>query len=119
MKRLKNEYHLLQTSTVYNRKATIDDVSLIVEFIKAIASYEGMADRITATENLQSPCFFGNKPAAKVSIRYFENRPVYGNIIPKFLAQLALGHHFARLEWVALVWNNINVACYRKTGAKI
>ena len=32
--------------------ATIDDGSLIVEFIKAMASYEGMADRITATENL-------------------------------------------------------------------
>ena len=51
MKRLQNEYHLLQTSIDYSLKATINDVSLIVEFIKAIASYEGMADRVTATEN--------------------------------------------------------------------
>ena len=34
------------------RNATIDDGSLIVEFIKAMASYEGMADMITATDNL-------------------------------------------------------------------
>ncbi|GEM_PF-6884214 len=44
---------------------------------------------------------------------------MHGNVILKFLAQLALDHHCARLEWMVLVWNNNNVACYRKTGAKI
>ncbi|MDB4690466.1 hypothetical protein OAH23_08610 [Verrucomicrobia bacterium] len=52
MMRLKNEYHPLQTSIAYDRKATIDDDSLIVDFMQAIASYVGMVDRITATEDL-------------------------------------------------------------------
>lgn len=48
------------------RPATIDDVPLILEFIRALAEYERMLDDVVATEDMLRETLFGARPAAEV-----------------------------------------------------
>jgi GNAT superfamily N-acetyltransferase len=50
------------------RPATRADVPLILDFIRQLADYEGLLDRVTATEANLAGTLFGARPAAEVII---------------------------------------------------
>jgi GNAT superfamily N-acetyltransferase len=58
------------------RHATVEDVPVILEFIRGLAEYERLADRVVATEELLRRHLFGERPAAEAVIGYFRGEPV-------------------------------------------
>lgn len=58
------------------RHATVEDVSLILAFIKGIAEYEKLLHEVEATETMLAENLFGNNPAAHVIIAFEEDIPV-------------------------------------------
>lgn len=52
------------------RPATIADVPVILELIRALATYERAPDEVTATEELLSQTLFGKKPVAEVLLLF-------------------------------------------------
>lgn len=50
------------------RQATVDDVPLILSFIRGLAEYEKLLDAVKATEDALRETLFGAKPAAEVLI---------------------------------------------------
>ncbi|MCC2645348.1 MAG: family N-acetyltransferase [Burkholderiales bacterium] len=56
--------------------ATIEDVSLILEFIKELANYEKLLDQVVTTEEILKENLFGDKKYAEVVFAYYENKPV-------------------------------------------
>lgn len=50
------------------RAATIDDVPLILRFIRGLAEYERLADQVVATEDGLRETLFGPRPYAEVVI---------------------------------------------------
>ena len=58
------------------RTATEADVPLILEFIKALAEYERLADRVVATEQTVRNTLFGHPRFAEVLIAESEDEPV-------------------------------------------
>lgn len=57
------------------RFADIDDVSLILDFIKGLAEYENMLDEVVATEEILRKNIFERR-TAEVIIGEYENEPV-------------------------------------------
>jgi GNAT superfamily N-acetyltransferase len=58
------------------RPATIEDAGLILEFIRELAEYEKLLDRVVATEKLLRQHLFGERPMAEVVIGYEGTVPV-------------------------------------------
>ena len=58
------------------RVATIADVPLILQFIRELAEYEKLLDRVTATEQLLRQSLFGPRPYAEVLMARLGDRPV-------------------------------------------
>ena len=58
------------------RTATEADVPLILQFIKALAEYERLADRVVATEQTIRNTLFGHPRFAEVLIAEWEGAPV-------------------------------------------
>ncbi len=58
------------------RPATLDDVSTILSFIRALAEYERLSHAVTATEGQLRSHLFGDRPAAEVLIGELDGRPV-------------------------------------------
>ena len=58
------------------RTATEADVPLILQFIKALAEYERLADRVVATEETIRRTLFGNPRYAEVLIAEDDRKPV-------------------------------------------
>ena len=58
------------------RSATMEDVPLILEFIKALAEYEKLLHEVTATEELLKETLFEKQKVAEVVIGYYEGIPV-------------------------------------------
>ena len=58
------------------RFATEDDVPLILHFIRALAEYERLHDRVVATEERLRRTLFGNPKFAEVLIAEAEEEPV-------------------------------------------
>jgi GNAT superfamily N-acetyltransferase len=56
--------------------ATIDDISLILHFIKELAAYEKLAHEVVATEEILRENLFGKKSHAEVLLGYLDNVPV-------------------------------------------
>lgn len=56
--------------------ATERDVPLILEFIRELADYEKLLDRVEATEERLRDTLFGAKPAASCVLAYDGDRPV-------------------------------------------
>lgn len=56
------------------RKALVEDVSLILDFIKALADYERMSDEVMATEETVRKTLFGDTPYAEVILAEFEGK---------------------------------------------
>lgn len=59
------------------RPATAADVPLILELIRALATYERAPNEVTATEKGLTEVLFGEKPAAEVLL-VFENETAVG-----------------------------------------
>jgi GNAT superfamily N-acetyltransferase len=57
------------------RTATIQDVPLILSFIKGLAEYERLSHEVAATEDSLRETLFGLNPAAEVLIAYSGDRP--------------------------------------------
>lgn len=58
------------------KSATIEDVPLILEFIKALAEYEKLLHEVVATEEILKETLFGKHTHAEVVIGYFDDKPV-------------------------------------------
>lgn len=58
------------------KSATIDDVPLILSFIKELAEYEKLAHEVVATEDVLKETLFGDKVHAEVIIGYLNNLPI-------------------------------------------
>lgn len=56
--------------------ATINDVTLVFEFIKALAEYERLPHEVVATEDLLKQTLFGARKVAEVVIGYAGGTPV-------------------------------------------
>jgi GNAT superfamily N-acetyltransferase len=56
--------------------ASIDDVPLILRFIRALADYEKLSHEAKATEEMLREHLFGSRPAAEVLIAALDGRPV-------------------------------------------
>jgi GNAT superfamily N-acetyltransferase len=63
-------------SNINIKSATIEDVPLILTFIKELAEFEKLLHEVTATEDILRETLFGSAPKAEVIISYFENSPV-------------------------------------------
>ena len=59
------------------RPATVGDVPIILELIRALATYERAPNEVTATEEGLTEVLFGEKPAAEVLLA-FENKTAVG-----------------------------------------
>jgi len=58
------------------RSATSSDVPVILELIKALATYERAPDEVVADEKGLREVLFGGKPAAEVLLAFEDDRPV-------------------------------------------
>ena len=58
------------------KSATIEDVPLILSFIKKLAVYERLAHEAVATEEILRETLFGERREAEVIIGYYQNKPV-------------------------------------------
>jgi GNAT superfamily N-acetyltransferase len=58
------------------RSATIDDVPLILSFIRGLAAYEKLLDAVKATEEMLRDTLFGPRPGAEVLIAEDDGKPV-------------------------------------------
>ena len=56
--------------------ATIDDVPLILKFIKELADYEKLLHEVVATEEILRETLFGEKARAEVVIAYYKNEAI-------------------------------------------
>jgi GNAT superfamily N-acetyltransferase len=58
------------------RRATIDDVPLILCFIEKLAHYERLAHEVVATEESLRETLFGSEKTAEVAIGFFRSKPI-------------------------------------------
>jgi GNAT superfamily N-acetyltransferase len=58
------------------RPATISDVPIILELIRALATYERAPNEVTATEEGLAEVLFGKKPASEVLLAFENDRAV-------------------------------------------
>jgi GNAT superfamily N-acetyltransferase len=58
------------------RAAGVDDVPVILSFIKKLADYERLAHEVVATEESLTETLFNSRKTAEVAIGYFQNKPV-------------------------------------------
>lgn len=58
------------------KPATVDDVPLILSFIKKLAAYEKLAHKVSATEEVLREALFGERRYAEVVIGYLHAEPV-------------------------------------------
>ena len=56
--------------------ATINDIPLILEFIKELADYEQLLDQVVATEQILKEKLFGDTKYAEVIFAYEEDKAV-------------------------------------------
>ena len=58
------------------RPASMDDVPVILKFVKDLAEYEKAADEVKATEEMLSESLFGNSPDAHALVAEYRAQPV-------------------------------------------
>jgi GNAT superfamily N-acetyltransferase len=66
----------MQTEKFTIRPATLADVPIILELIRALATYERAPEAVTATEEQLADVLFGKKPAADVLLAFEGDAPV-------------------------------------------
>lgn len=126
------------------RYANENDVSLILDFIKALAEYEKMSNDVVATEALLKEWIFDKKNAEVIfalegekevgfalffhigrSGIYLEDLFVlpeyrgkgYGKGLLRELARITVDRGCGRLEWCCLDWNKPSIDFYKSLGA--
>jgi len=57
------------------RESNVDDIPLIFNFIKELAEYEKMSDKVTATEKILKDALFSQNKFAEVFIAEYEGKP--------------------------------------------
>ena len=57
-------------SSMRIQPATVDDVALVLRFIKGLAEYEGLTDDVVATEQDLTDSLFGLQPSAEAVIAF-------------------------------------------------
>jgi len=62
--------------TIEIRAATESDVPIVFRMIQALAEYERMSHRVTATEEGLRAALFGARPVAEVALAYAAGEPV-------------------------------------------
>jgi GNAT superfamily N-acetyltransferase len=62
------------TSTI--KAATVDDVPIILGFIKELAEYEKLSHEVVATEELLRETLFGERQVGEIIIGYSDDQPV-------------------------------------------
>jgi len=67
----------MKTQNFRIRPATVADVPIILELIRALATYERAPNEVTATEGGLTEVLFGEKPSAEVLLA-FENQTAVG-----------------------------------------
>ncbi len=110
------------------RPSTVDDVPLILDFIRGLAEYEKLSNEVTATEADIRESLFGKRPAAECIIAFWKNEAagfaVYFHNYSTFLgrAGLYLEDLFVRPEFRgrgigrALLLHLAGIAKERKCG---
>ena len=63
------------------REATVEEVPLVLDFIRKLAVYEKLLHEVTATEEQLKRYLFGEQKVADVVIGYFHGIPV-GKRVP-------------------------------------
>lgn len=58
------------------REGAPGDIPLILQFIRDLAEYEGIADRVTATEEGLTETLFGDAPPARTALAFVGDEPV-------------------------------------------
>jgi GNAT superfamily N-acetyltransferase len=66
----------MTSETFTIRPATLADVSIILELIRALATYERAPNEVTANEKGLAEVLFGKKPAAEVLLAFEKDRAV-------------------------------------------
>ena len=66
----------MKTTRFTIRPATKSDVQVILELIRALATYERAPDAVVTTEEGLNEVLFGKKPAAEVLLAFENERPV-------------------------------------------
>jgi GNAT superfamily N-acetyltransferase len=66
----------MTSETLTIRPATVADVGIILELIRALATYERAPNEVTATESGLKEVLFGKTPAAEVLLAFEKDRPV-------------------------------------------
>lgn len=56
--------------------AAVDDVPLILSFIKKLAEYERLAHEVVATEESLRQTLFNSRKTAEIAIGYFQKKPI-------------------------------------------
>lgn len=64
------------TETFEIKPASIDDVPLILSFIKELAEYEKLSHEVVATQELLEENLFGQNSKAEVVMGYLDQKPV-------------------------------------------
>lgn len=62
----------MPNSNTVIRNATPDDILLVMELIRALAEYEKLSDRVTATPELIEQALFGPRPLAECLVAEFD-----------------------------------------------
>lgn len=62
-------------SDIFIRSAKIDDVPIILDFIKQLAEYEKLAHEVVATEEILQNSLFGSRSNVEVLLAYLNNIP--------------------------------------------
>src|SRR5919198_3972765 len=65
-----------QVADFYIRSARIEDVAIILQLIRDLATYERAPDEVTATEEQLVDVLFGERPAAEVLLAFEGQSPV-------------------------------------------
>src|SRR5918994_339353 len=96
--------------------ATPADVPTILSFIRELAEYEKLLDRVVATERRLRETLFGPRPYAEVLIGRLDGRGV-GKALLREIARVARARGCGRIEWSVLDWNKPSIDFYLSLGA--
>jgi GNAT superfamily N-acetyltransferase len=66
----------MKTNEFHIRPAHVEDVPIILELIRDLATYERAPDEVTATEEQLIDVLFGERPAAEVLLAFERKTPV-------------------------------------------
>jgi GNAT superfamily N-acetyltransferase len=71
-----NQHGMNRTKTLQIRPARVDDVPIILQLIRDLATYERAPEEVVATEEQLIGVLFGERPAAEVLLAFEDEAPV-------------------------------------------